>query len=69
MTNIPVKISNEIKDKYSIVSNAFRLAKVKNAELDIYKNEPKDEINVEIGDTVCITPAKGLIATLGFKLP
>lgn len=32
----PNKISQTIKDKYSIVSNAFSLAKIKNAELDKY---------------------------------
>jgi len=45
------KISKEVKDKYKIVNNAFRLDKIKNAELDKYTGEPKDEINVEIGDT------------------
>ncbi len=45
------KISQEVKNKYSIANNAFSLAKIKNSELDKYKNEPKDEINIEIGDT------------------
>ena len=35
------KLSQEITDKYSIVSNAFRLAKTSN---------PKDIITTEIGD-------------------
>jgi hypothetical protein len=45
------KLPIEITSKYSIVNNAFKLDKVVNAELDTYKNEPKDEINVEIGDS------------------
>jgi len=45
------KLSKEITDKYTVISNAFRLDKIKNAELDKYTGEPKDEINVEIGDT------------------
>jgi hypothetical protein len=45
------KLSPEIRDKYRIVNNAFRLDKIKNPELDKYTGEPKDEINVEIGDT------------------
>jgi len=47
----PTKLPPEITSKYSIVSNAFRLDKIINPEKDIYKNEPKDEINVEIGDS------------------
>jgi hypothetical protein len=43
-------ISQEVKDKYSIVSNAFKLDNIVNAELDTYKNEPKDETNVIVGD-------------------
>jgi hypothetical protein len=51
MLNINInKVSQEIKDKYSIVSNSFRLDKIKNAELDKYTGEPKDEINTIIGD-------------------
>lgn len=43
------KISNEIKSKYSVVNNSFRVVKEKNVELD--KNgKPKDLINVEVGD-------------------
>ena len=45
------KLPKIITDKYSIVSNAFRLDKIVNAEKDKYKNEPKDEINIEVGDT------------------
>jgi len=51
MAQIQKTLPKEITDKYSIVSNAFRLNKIVNAELDEYKNEPKDEISVEIGDT------------------
>jgi len=47
----PNNLPKEITSKYSIVSNAFKFDKVVNAELDIYKNEPKDEITTEIGDT------------------
>ena len=46
-----IKLSKEITDKYSITNNAFKLDKIKNAEKDKYTGEPKDEINVEIGDT------------------
>jgi len=45
------KLPPEITSKYSIVNNAFRLDKIINAAKDVYKNEPKDEINVEIGDS------------------
>lgn len=42
MINIdPTKISQEVKDKYSIVNNSFRLTA---------KSDPKDRITVEIGD-------------------
>jgi hypothetical protein len=44
------KLSKEVTDKYSVVSNAFRLSKVESVELDI-NNKPKDLINVEVGDT------------------
>ena len=44
------KLSKEIKDKYSVVNNAFAMAKIKNAELDKYDGKPKDEINVIVGD-------------------
>ena len=44
------KLNKEIIDKYKIVSNAFRLDKIINPELDKYKKEPKDKINVIIGD-------------------
>ncbi len=43
------KLTNELKDKYSVENNALRLDKIKNAELD-RKGEPKDEINVIVGD-------------------
>jgi hypothetical protein len=46
----PLQSNQIIRDKYSIANNAFRLDKIKNAELDAYKNEPKDEINVIMGD-------------------
>lgn len=46
-----ITISPEVSAKYLIVSNAFKLDKVVNAQLDTYTNEPKDEINTEIGDT------------------
>ena len=49
MAEILIK-TKEITDKYSIVNNAFKLDEIKNPELD-NKGEPKDEINVEIGDT------------------
>ena len=42
----------EILAKYTIDQNGkLLLQKIKNASLDTYTNEPKDEINVEIGDT------------------
>jgi len=46
----PTKINKKIKDKYSVVSNAFRLSKVKNAELDKYHKAPKDLVVAEVGD-------------------
>jgi len=49
MSKIPTKLPKEITDKYSIISNAFKLDKIKNPELDKI-GEPKDEINVIIGD-------------------
>lgn len=53
MATIPElnSISQEVRDKYAIADNAFTLTDIKNAELDTYKNEPKDEINVEVGDS------------------
>lgn len=45
------KLSKKITDTYSIEDNTFKLSKIKNAEKDIYKDEPKDEINVEVGDS------------------
>ena len=42
-------LSSEIQSKYSVASNAFSLAKIKNAELDKI-GEPKDKIDVVIGD-------------------
>ena len=50
MPNKPIILSQEITDKYVVVNNAFTLTDIKNAELDTYKNESKDEINVVIGD-------------------
>lgn len=44
------KLPPEITSKYSVANNAFRMDKIKNAELDTYKNEPKDEINIFVGD-------------------
>lgn len=46
----PKKISQEIKNKYSVANNAFLKSEIKNSELDLYKNEPKDEISIIIGD-------------------
>ncbi len=50
MAHIPTNLPIEITNKYSVVSNSFKLDKIVNAELDKYKNEPKDEINVIVGD-------------------
>ena len=44
------KLTNEIKEKYLVEDNAFKLSDIKNAELDKYKNEPKDQIDVIVGD-------------------
>jgi hypothetical protein len=44
------ELTKAVTDKYSIVSNAFKLASIKNASIDAYKNEPKDEINIIVGD-------------------
>ena len=50
MSDIPLTLPKEITDKYSVANNAFKLDKIKNAEKDLYTNEPKDEINVIVGD-------------------
>jgi len=42
--------SIEIKDKYQLDNNSLKMKNIKNAELDKYKGEPKDEIEVVIGD-------------------
>lgn len=44
------KISSEVSAKYSIANNAFKLTEVKNAEVDLYTLEPKDEIKIIVGD-------------------
>jgi len=44
------KLSKKVKDKYSIVSNAFRVAEDKSVGLD-RNGKPKDLITVEVGDT------------------
>jgi len=44
------KLPPEARAKYSFANNALRLVKIKNAEKDKYTGEPKDEINVIIGD-------------------
>ena len=43
-------LPEEITDKYVLENNALRLDVVKNAELDTYTGDPKDEINTIIGD-------------------
>ena len=50
MLNIPKNLSSEVSQKYTVANNAFRLDEIKNSEKDLYKNEPKDEINVIVGD-------------------
>jgi len=45
------RINGFIKDKYQIADNTFSLQNIKNAELDRYDGKPKDEINIEIGDS------------------
>lgn len=42
--------ANEIKDKYQLEGLTLIKKEIKNAELDKYKGEPKDEIKIEIGD-------------------
>ena len=49
MPQIDTKISNEVNEKYSVISNSFRLVKTPTAELDS-KGTPKDLIVAEIGD-------------------
>jgi hypothetical protein len=67
----PLPISKEIiqqkfqdatllKSKYTLNDVTFFKTDIKNAELDKYKGEPKDEIKVEIGDNTPIVE-KGLI--------
>jgi hypothetical protein len=43
-------ISPEVGSKYSFSNNSFKLDKIVNAEKDRYTGEPKDEINVIVGD-------------------
>ena len=51
MSKIDIKkLTPEVAEKYKIVNNAFKLDKIVNPELDKYKNEPKDEIKITLGD-------------------
>jgi hypothetical protein len=43
----PEKLNKEIKDKYSIVSNSFRLVNVKNPSLDKYNNASLFELLID----------------------
>jgi hypothetical protein len=42
--------ASEIKDKYQLDGVALERKEIKNAELDKYKGEPKDEVEVILGD-------------------
>ena len=44
------KLTDSIKEKYSVENNAFKMQKIKNANLDLYTGDPKDEIHVIVGD-------------------
>ena len=50
MVNIPQNLPQEITDKYRVERNSFLLNKIKNVELDSYTNQPKDEIDIILGD-------------------
>jgi len=50
----------EIKAKYNLEGASLKRSIVKNAELDKYKNEPKDEISVRIGNKT----ASGVLGAL-----
>ena len=43
-------LATEIKAKYQLEGTVLKQTKIINPELDKYKNEPKDEIKIEIGD-------------------
>src|SRR4030042_1909662 len=42
--------ATEIKAKYQIDNSSLVKVDIKNAELDAYKGEPKDEVKITIGD-------------------
>ena len=52
--------ATEIKAKYNLEGASLKRSIVKNAELDKYKNEPKDEISVRIGNKT----ASGVLGAL-----
>ena len=43
-------LATEIKAKYSLDGTSLIKTDIKNPELDAYKNEPKDEIKITLGD-------------------
>jgi hypothetical protein len=52
--------ATEIKSEYSLNNASLIKIDIKNPELDKYKNEPKDEVKVEIGEIKTIsTPILG----------
>lgn len=57
-------LATEIKSKYQLDRVALKKTEIKNAELDKYKGEPKDEVQVIIGDKVLVG---NLGATTEFK--
>ena len=50
--------SIEIKAKYKLDGSSLIRNEIKNAELDKYKNEPKDEIKITIGDNATASNGK-----------
>jgi len=56
-------VSTEVKNKYVLNETELVKRDIKNSELDKYKGEPKDEIQVTIGDNTPVE--KGLLGFFG----
>ncbi len=55
--------ATQIKEKYQLDGVKLKMTNIKNSELDAYKHEPKDEIEVILGDD--ISPTKSLFGAEG----
>jgi hypothetical protein len=55
--NLQIKYdeATQIKAEYSLTEATFTKDKIINQELDLYKNEPKDEVRVEVGEKKVIS--------------